>query len=69
VPALSKITLDWEDIKLWGPIQKAVVGLGAALVVFLGYSEYNLLSQVGVAKYYLIWIVAVIGFFVWNTKR
>jgi hypothetical protein len=69
VPALSKITLDWEDIKMWGPVQKAVVGLFAALIVYLAYSEYTLLTQVGVAKYYLMWIVAVVGFFVWNTKR
>ena len=66
---MQHFTFTWPVMKTWG------VGLWmlfAALMVTLGlvvYTEFKDLHDSGVLVYYLIYLGAVVAFFVWNTLR
>ena len=69
VGILQKFTLTWSVMKTWG------VGLWTLFAAFtfamglLVNNVFEYLHDSGVLVYYLIYLGAVVAFFVWNTLR
>lgn len=69
VGPLQHFTLTWASIQNWGLFLKGVAVLLVGLIGSLLYLDFEGLKRSHVVHRYLIWLVILVGFMVFNTKR
>jgi len=69
VGPMQHFTLSWDSMKSWGVFLWAIF-IGIILfVVFLLYSLATAYLAVNILEYYVVWILLLTAFIIWNTKR
>ena len=65
----TRFTLVWSVMKTWGWFLWLYFCCWLVLIGYSFYTAFKGYSESGVKGWYIIWIVVVVGYMYWNTKR
>ena len=69
VGPMTHFALSWDSMQNWGAF---LWGIFVALIVFVAALLYNLAlayKSCDILEYYIVWVLLLAAFIIWNTKR